>query len=461
MGRIREDGEDCRSKGELPRIYGIRRFGGGWHADRRSFLAGAAAAAAGAALAQPTTVRATDVFTEPIKGTGKKKLSCQVAYAHGAEVTGLALTPDGKLLISTAYDRLIKFWSFSDGRLITTLTGHSKPIRAMVLSPDGKYLITGDEGGVVKLWSIKKKRPEKSKFRKQLGVHQTIIGAIAVAPDGNVAVSADCWGGFSVWSLPSGELLASWDGDSVSSIAISPDGTLLASVGISKDFSVWSLVPGQEGTNLRQVHYAEYLNGLAFSTDGQWLIGRTWLSGKILVWRVSDWSLYKSAKTKEEDIEAIAVHPSGEILAVAEETISLWSIPDLKSRVAFSEGGNHVTHLAFTPDGNTLISGNWASTMNMIKYGYEGQIKLWNYNNKKNRLIRCFIDLEATPREMAALRYSYKDKRGRTVTVVVPNCACAPQMSDGAKCVCDTVTGNYCACQPVGGGCPAVYYYPN
>jgi WD40 repeat protein len=73
---------------------------------------------------------------------------------HSNSVTALALTPDGKRVISASYDHTLKMWDLADGKPVFTLTGHSNSVRALALTPDGKQVISASYDHTLKVWDL-------------------------------------------------------------------------------------------------------------------------------------------------------------------------------------------------------------------------------------------------------------------------------------------------------------------
>ncbi len=62
---------------------------------------------------------------------------------HSDSVQALAISPDGKILVSGSDDKTIKVWNLATGRLRRTLTGHTFWVRSVAISPDGETLASG------------------------------------------------------------------------------------------------------------------------------------------------------------------------------------------------------------------------------------------------------------------------------------------------------------------------------
>ena len=57
---------------------------------------------------------------------------------HTASVNALALSPDGRFLVSGSEDVTLKIWDTATGNVLRTLSGHDQPVMAVAISPDGR-----------------------------------------------------------------------------------------------------------------------------------------------------------------------------------------------------------------------------------------------------------------------------------------------------------------------------------
>lgn len=74
--------------------------------------------------------------------------------AHRGWARALAVSPDGKTLVSCGNDHLVKLWSPTDGRLLRTLAGHDNHVYNVAFHPDGKSLVSADLKGSIKVWDL-------------------------------------------------------------------------------------------------------------------------------------------------------------------------------------------------------------------------------------------------------------------------------------------------------------------
>ncbi|MBL7999823.1 MAG: hypothetical protein JNL32_14450, partial [Candidatus Kapabacteria bacterium] len=61
----------------------------------------------------------------------------QVQSGHTAEITGISLSPDGKLFATISKDNTIRMWTMqppNEGSLLRVFHGHTKPVTGIVWS---------------------------------------------------------------------------------------------------------------------------------------------------------------------------------------------------------------------------------------------------------------------------------------------------------------------------------------
>jgi WD40 repeat protein len=212
--------------------------------------------------------------------------------------------------------------------LLKTLLGHKDCIYSVAWSPDGKLLASGSYDKMVKLWDA-----ATGEEVKNLQDHIDAVFAVAFSPDGRHLASGSQDRSVKIWDIVSGERLYTLSDatDGLTSIAYSPSGKQIAAAGYDKTIYVWQ-VGASEGQMLRSLIADEdSILALAWTPDG-----------KTLITSSSDGSIrFRDAATLDpvavidhqpDWVEALSLSPDGKRLAVGRfnGTLSLFDVQSLK-----------------------------------------------------------------------------------------------------------------------------------
>jgi len=119
--------------------------------------------------------------------------------AHRRMVSGIAFTPDGRILATGGLEGTARLWDLTTHREIVTLKGHLRAIWAMDISPDGSRLVTGAGGGeTVKLWDMNTQQELIT-----LASEDPIISTLVFSPDGNKIIGENDRRQVRIWTAPS------------------------------------------------------------------------------------------------------------------------------------------------------------------------------------------------------------------------------------------------------------------
>ena len=118
--------------------------------------------------------------------TGTEKFTLQ---GHSYSVSAIAVTPDGKTVISGSSDNTIKIWDVVTGTEKFTLQGHSYSVSAIAVTPDGKTVISGSRDNTIKIRDLA--------TRKEIATFtgESPIKCCGVAADGVTIVAGEQSGG--------------------------------------------------------------------------------------------------------------------------------------------------------------------------------------------------------------------------------------------------------------------------
>ena len=123
----------------------------------------------------------------------------RILTGHSDSVNAIAITPDGKQMVSGSEDGVLKVWDLETGKQLLTLSGHSKLVTAIAISPDNKRVISASEDGTLRVWDL-----SQGKELSTLTESGYIAMALAITSDSNWVISVgrnetkDWWNG-SIW----------------------------------------------------------------------------------------------------------------------------------------------------------------------------------------------------------------------------------------------------------------------
>jgi WD40 repeat protein len=148
---------------------------------------------------------------------------------HSGSVNALALSPDGRFLVSGSEDVTLKIWDTATGNVLRTLAGHDQPVLAVAISPDGRWIASGGEDTSVRLWNV------VTGESTRIGSHSSAVKNVVFSDDGKRLTSLgnnevkvyDVAAGRQLTSVQSGTDSGPQAMDQVAT-ALSPNGKLAA-----------------------------------------------------------------------------------------------------------------------------------------------------------------------------------------------------------------------------------------
>jgi WD40 repeat protein len=73
---------------------------------------------------------------------------------HESTVWSVAVTPDGKFVVSGSDDKTVRLWDLATGKEVRRFTGHEAPVYRVAVTPDGQYVVSGSGDKTVRVWYI-------------------------------------------------------------------------------------------------------------------------------------------------------------------------------------------------------------------------------------------------------------------------------------------------------------------
>jgi WD40 repeat protein len=88
------------------------------------------------------------------KITQENTLLNQDGFADPDDIYTIAITPDGKYIISGFDNGMISLWNSDKHIEIYKIHGHASSVNAIAITPDGKYIISGSSDKTIGIWEV-------------------------------------------------------------------------------------------------------------------------------------------------------------------------------------------------------------------------------------------------------------------------------------------------------------------
>jgi eukaryotic-like serine/threonine-protein kinase len=288
----------------------------------------------------------------------------QELRGHTGPVNGVAVSPDGKRIVSGSYDQTVKVWDAATGQLTRTLKGHTSGVVCVAF--DGRRVVSGSEDGMIKVWDAATGQ-ETLTLRGQTGQ----VNPAALSPDGKRIASASADATVRVWDATTGEETLTLKGHTgqVRCVAFSSDGKHIVSGSDDTTVKVWDAATGQENRTFRG--QTGVVSSVAFSPDGRRVVSGSW-DATVKVWDAATGQETLTLKGHTSTVTSVAFSPDGRRLVSGsgDKTVKVWNAATGQETLTLKghnsgrgSTGFAVSSVAFSPDGRRLVSGSWDTTV--------------------------------------------------------------------------------------------------
>jgi WD40 repeat protein/serine/threonine protein kinase len=274
---------------------------------------------------------------------------------HQGPITAVAVSPDGRIILTGSRDGTARRWHAHTHRPIGEPLAHGGPVRAVAFSPDGQKLLTGGEDGTARLWDAGTGEPLGAPL-----VHAAAVHAVAFRANGAMIVTGCADRTARRWDAATGQPVGDPlpHSEDVVAIAFSPDGQTIVTGCLDGAARLWEATTGAPvGAPL--AHPTKVL-AVAFSPDGR-TVATGDEAGTARLWEASTGRLAVELPVHKGPIRGVAFSPEGKAIATGGDGshAELWDVATGKligdPFIHFSADG--VKALAFHP-GGTLVTGS-------------------------------------------------------------------------------------------------------
>jgi WD40 repeat protein len=320
----------------------------------------------------------------------------------GSPVLSVAVTPDGKYVVSGSSDNTVRLWDVATGKEVRRFTGHEGWVTSVAVTPDGRYVVSGSEwpfdwkDNTVRLWnlatgqelrqvilhdrSIWSRQSEQKpsingalarELARQLALRDgRVVRSVAVTPDGKYVVSGSLDNTVRLWELATGKEVRRFAGhkDTVLSVAVTPDGKYVLSASADKTVRLWELATGKEVR--RFMGHRSEVNSVAVTPDGKYVVSGSG-DKTVRLWELATGQEVRRFTGHEYCVNSVAVTPDGKYIVSGsdDKTARLWDLATGQEVRRFTGHEDAVRSVAVTPDGKYVVSGSQDNTVRLWYIG--------------------------------------------------------------------------------------------
>lgn len=235
---------------------------------------------------------------------GTFEVILEIEDAHFKAVNAMDMTPQMDLFLSAGHNT-IKTWDMS-GNHLDSWNAHATTIMNADISPDGKWVVSSAFNKTFLLWDLK-----NNALLEHMRGHDDIVLTVEFSPDSRRIASGSNDLTIGIWDLESRQLLKRFHGptDEIYDVDFSPDGKLLAVA--SKDRSVRIYDLEKDSLIHLLKGHRDLVMEVDFSPDGRYLISGS-ADFSIMLWDVKTGERIHHYLDNEEAVLDLVFHPDGE-----------------------------------------------------------------------------------------------------------------------------------------------------
>ncbi len=282
------------------------------------------------------------------------RLKTRLLEGYYAATYPFVLSPDGRWVVASGGDGVVRVWEAASGVVVVTLRGHGEPVLAAAVSGDRERILTGSQDRTARLWDAR-----TGACLRTLAGHEGAVAAVAFLEPSREALTVSDQGVIRRWDIGTGDIKALLPlqhfGGRFNTAVLDHDAGRVLVTGADVVARIWDTATGRLRLSLCG-HEAVVESG-SFSADGR-LVATADRAGRLLVWDgTGEAGAVVRGATGGAGLAGVSVAPGGALAATAGEdgAISLWDLSRYRLRNAWQAGGGAATIAVFDSTGDRVL----------------------------------------------------------------------------------------------------------
>ncbi|XP_067664474.1 U5 small nuclear ribonucleoprotein 40 kDa protein-like [Haliotis asinina] len=200
---------------------------------------------------------------------------------HEGEIFTAKFSPDGQIIASSGFDRLIYFWTvYGECENFAVLKGHTGAVMDLEFSTDGGMLFTVSTDKTGAVWDV----DSGTRIRKLKG-HQTFVNSCNPARRGpQLVCTGSDDGTVKLWDARKKGVIQTFQNTyQVTAVSFNDTAEQIFSGGIDNDIKVWDL--RKNDVLYRMRGHSDTVTGIEVSPDGSYLLSNA-MDNTLRVWDI-------------------------------------------------------------------------------------------------------------------------------------------------------------------------------
>ena len=304
-------------------------------------------------------------------------LGCRIILPHAAEITCLAVSSDGRRIV-TGSDK-VTVWDAVTGKELLSMKWYGQGATSVAYSPDGKLIVAGTASGYARVWDAL----TGDLLHILKPATRLCVDSLTFSADSRHIGIGQYTGFASIWDYESGREVVilresspggitgitnaiggiTFRGINIASVCFSPNGRRIVTSSPDPVVRVWDSATGEEVLSLKG--HTKPVTSAAFSPDGKQIVTGSH-DNTVKMWEADSGREIRTL-TGHDDYVCSALFTAGGnriITSSADQTIRVWDAATGIQLGIHREQGTkgQSTLIAVSPDGEWFVSSSGGAT---------------------------------------------------------------------------------------------------